>query len=73
MGIKDLIKKQFIEVIEWPSQDDKTLAWKFPVQQNAINNGAKLTVREGQWALFLNEGKAGDAFPAGAYTLSPIR
>jgi membrane protease subunit (stomatin/prohibitin family) len=70
MSIMDLIKKQFIEIIEWPNQDDKILAWKFPVMQNAINNGAKLTVREGQWALFLNEGKTADSFKAGAYTLT---
>jgi membrane protease subunit (stomatin/prohibitin family) len=64
------LRKQFIEVIDWPSQDDSTIAWKFPVADNEIKNGAQLTVREGQVAVFLNEGQIADVFKPGRHTLS---
>ena len=35
-----------------------------------IQNGASLTVRESQLALFVNEGKVADVFGPGAYTLT---
>jgi membrane protease subunit (stomatin/prohibitin family) len=35
-----------------------------------IQNGAKLTVRDSQLAVFVNEGKIADVFPPGLYTLN---
>lgn len=65
------IKKQFIDVIEWDSQDDDILMWKFPVADNEIQNGATLTVRDGQMAIFVNEGKLADVFDKpGNYVLN---
>jgi membrane protease subunit (stomatin/prohibitin family) len=40
------------------------------MQDHEIQNGAQLTVRESQAALFVNEGKAADAFGPGLYTLN---
>jgi membrane protease subunit (stomatin/prohibitin family) len=40
------------------------------MQDHEIQNGAKLTVRESQAAVFVNEGRAADAFGPGLYTLN---
>lgn len=71
MGIWDKIKNEFIDIIEWtePAQND-ILAYRFPRYQNEIKTGAKLTVREGQTAVFVNEGQIADVFKPGMYTLS---
>lgn len=70
MGIWDRITTQFIEIIEWIDDTHDTLVWRFPVRANEIKNGAKLIVREGQTAIFVNEGKLADVFQPGTYTLS---
>ncbi len=70
MGIWDKITTQFIEIIEWLDDSRDTLVWRFPVRGNEIKNGAKLIVREGQTAIFVNEGKLADVFQPGTYTLS---
>jgi membrane protease subunit (stomatin/prohibitin family) len=64
------LKKQFIDVIEWTEDANGVLAWRFPMADHEIQNGAKLTVRESQAALFVNEGRAADAFAPGLYTLN---
>ena len=40
------------------------------MQDREIQNGGKLTVRDSQMALFVNEGKVADAFSPGLYTLN---
>ena len=62
--------KQFIEVIQWTEAGDSVLAWRFPVQDQEIMTGARLTVRDSQWALFVNEGRIADTFSPGLYRLS---
>ena len=69
MDIGKFLKKQFIDVIEWTEVDDATLAWRYPMADNEIQYGAKLTVRETQRALFVNEGKVADTFGPGLHTL----
>ncbi|KAF4531132.1 hypothetical protein B566_EDAN019162, partial [Ephemera danica] len=61
MALMDFIKKQFIDILEWQEAGDGTLAWRFPMAGNEIQNGASLTVRESQLAMFVNEGKTADA------------
>ena len=70
MALMDFIKKQFIEILEWTEDGDEVLAWRFPMQDREIMNGGSLTVRESQFAIFVNEGKLADAFGPGRYTLS---
>jgi membrane protease subunit (stomatin/prohibitin family) len=70
MALMDFIKKQFIDVIQWTESSDGTLAWRFPMRDMEIQNGAVLVVRESQMALFVNEGKAADVFGPGTHTLS---
>jgi membrane protease subunit (stomatin/prohibitin family) len=64
----DFFKKQLVDVIEWLEQPGQ-LAWRVPFVDQEIQNGAQLTVREGQIAAFLNEGKLADVFGPGLHTL----
>lgn len=70
MGLWDRITSQFIEIIEFLDDTHDTLLWRFPVRGQEIKNGAKLVVREGQSAIFVNEGKLADVFGPGTYTLT---
>jgi membrane protease subunit (stomatin/prohibitin family) len=56
MGLLDKIKGEFIDIIEWQDSSQDTIVWRFPRYQNEIKMGAKLTVRESQVAVFMNEG-----------------
>ena len=70
MGLLDKLRAEFIDIVEWtePSNND-ILCYRFPRYQNEIKNGAKLTVREGQAAVFVSEGQVADVFQPGMYTL----
>ncbi|WP_295377819.1 SPFH domain-containing protein [uncultured Pseudacidovorax sp.] len=70
MALMDFIKKQFIDVIQWTEEGDGTLAWRFPMAGMEIQNGASLTVRESQMAVFVNEGTVADVFGPGMYKLT---
>jgi len=70
MGIGSFIKKQFIDIIQWTETGDGTLAWRFPMAEMEIQNGASLTVRESQMAVFVNEGQVADVFGPGMYKLT---
>jgi len=70
MSLRDFLSKQFIDVIEWVEPEDGILAYQYPMQDREIQNGGKLTVRESQAAVFVNEGKVADAFMPGLYTLT---
>lgn len=70
MALMDFIKKQFIDILQWTEEGDGTLAWRFPMQEMEIQNGASLTVRDSQLALFVNEGTVADAFGPGMYKLT---
>ncbi|HWB87244.1 MAG TPA: SPFH domain-containing protein [Bryobacteraceae bacterium] len=62
--------KQFIDVIQWTESGDNVLAWRFPMEDQEIQTGAKLTVRDSQLAVFVNEGQIADVFQPGLHTLS---
>ena len=69
MGLMDRLRGELIDIIEWTDGDRGTLAWKFPRHQNEIKTGAKLVVREGQAAVFVDQGRIADVFEPGTYTL----
>jgi membrane protease subunit (stomatin/prohibitin family) len=73
MGLFDKIKEklshEFIDIIEWLDYSDDTICHRFERYQNEIKNGAKLIVREGQTAVFINQGQLADVFEPGTYTL----
>jgi membrane protease subunit (stomatin/prohibitin family) len=70
MSLRDFIAKQWIDVIDWTEPEEGVLAYRFPMQDREIQNGGKLTVRDSQYAVFVNEGKVADAFGPGLYTLN---
>jgi membrane protease subunit (stomatin/prohibitin family) len=70
MGLGSFIKKQFIDVLQWNEDQEGVLAWRFPMQDFEIQNGAALTVRESQMAVFVNEGKIADVFGPGNHKLT---
>src|SRR5262245_46703751 len=70
MALWDKLKQELIDIIEWLDDSNDTLAYRFERYQNEIKYGAKLVVREGQMAAFVNEGKLADVFKPGTYTLT---
>jgi len=70
VALKDFILKQFIDVIHWTEDEEGVLSYRFPMRDMEIQNGAQLTVRESQMAVFVNEGRAADAFGPGLHKLS---
>ncbi|GAA4518630.1 SPFH domain-containing protein [Nonomuraea ferruginea] len=69
MAFLDMIRGEFIDIIEWLDDSRDTIVWRFPRHDNEIKMGAKLVVRESQVAVFVNEGHIADAFPPGTFTL----
>ena len=70
MGLFDKLKNEFIDIIDWTDNTNDTIVYKFPRFQNEIKMGAKLTVRESQVAVFMNEGAIADVFQPGMHELS---
>ena len=69
MGIFDFLTGEFIDVIHWTDDTSDTLVWRFEREDHEIKYGAKLTVREGQAAVFVHEGQLADVFTPGLYML----
>ncbi len=69
MGILDFLSGQFIDVIHWTDDTQDTMVWRFEREGHEIKYGAKLTVREGQAAVFVHEGQLADVFKPGLYML----
>ncbi|MGL5009454.1 MAG: SPFH domain-containing protein [Paracoccaceae bacterium] len=65
----DFLKGEFIDVISWLDDTRDTMVWRFERRGQAIKYGAKLTVREGQAAVFIHEGQLADVFGPGLYML----
>ena len=69
----DLWKKltaELVDIVEWLDDSNNTLVHRFERYNNEIKYGAKLVVREGQMAAFINEGKLADVYTPGTYTLT---
>jgi len=69
MGIFDFLTGEFIDVIHWVDDTSDTMVWRFEREGHEIKYGAKLTVREGQSAVFIHEGQLADVFTPGLYML----
>jgi membrane protease subunit (stomatin/prohibitin family) len=70
MSLRDFLAKQFVDVIQWNEPEEGILAYRHPMMDMEIQTGAKLTVRESQMAVFVNEGRIADVFSPGLYTLN---
>jgi len=69
MSILDFLTGEFIDIIAWTDDTRDTMVYRFPRYDHAIKYGAKLTVREGQAAVFVHEGQIADVFKPGMYQL----
>ncbi len=70
MGLWDKLKNELIDIIEFLDDSNNTLVHRFDRYQNEIKNGAQLTVRPGQVAVFINEGEVADVFQPGMHKLT---
>src|SRR3954468_10508311 len=70
MSFFSKLMNEFVDIIEWVDTGMESIVWKFPRYQDEIKNGAKLTVRESQTAVFMNEGVIADIYKPGMYTLT---
>ncbi|WP_216656434.1 SPFH domain-containing protein [Nocardioides marmotae] len=70
MGFMDKVRGQFIDIVEFLDDSRDTIVWRFPRQGNEIKMGAQLVVREGQVAVFVDEGQVADVFTPGTYELT---
>ena len=68
--LKSHAKAQFLDVIQWMEDDRETVVYRYPVFNQAIQDGGKLVVRPGQSAVFVNEGQASEAFGPGTYEIN---
>jgi membrane protease subunit (stomatin/prohibitin family) len=69
MSIWDKVRGELIDIVQWIDDTNDTMVYRFERYNNQIKFGAQLTVREGQAAVFVNEGKIADIFQPGMYTL----
>ncbi len=70
MALWDKLMGELVDIVEWLDDTNDTLAYRFERYQNEIKYGAKLVVREGQVAVFINEGKLADVFKPGTHELT---
>ncbi|MBJ6611294.1 MAG: SPFH domain-containing protein [Candidatus Thiothrix moscowensis] len=69
MGLWDKLMGEFVDIIEWTDDSSDTMVYRFERHGNEIKYGAKLTVRESQVAIFVNEGEVADVLSPGLYVL----
>jgi membrane protease subunit (stomatin/prohibitin family) len=70
MGFVNKLRAEFVDIVEWVDDNRNTLVWRFPRYQNEIKNGARLIVRPGQLAVFVDRGRLADVFQPGNYELT---
>ena len=69
MGLVSKLRGELVDIVEWIDDTRNTLVWRFPRYQNEIKNGARLVVRPGQSAIFVDQGRVADVFQPGTYEL----
>jgi membrane protease subunit (stomatin/prohibitin family) len=70
MALRDFVRGELIEIIDWTDDSRDTLSYRFPDDDKEIKNGAQLIVRESQVAQFVYLGQFGDRFGPGKYRLT---
>lgn len=72
MGLWDIVKDQFLDVIEFEDKSNKLVVIKFLRESgnNELKQGSKVIVRESQCAVFLKGGQLADILSPGTYTLN---
>jgi membrane protease subunit (stomatin/prohibitin family) len=69
MPLRDFIQGELIDIVEWLESSTDAMAWRFDRPDNELKNGAKLIVRPGQVALFVEQGTVADVFQPGSHEL----
>ncbi|MDX2016209.1 MAG: SPFH domain-containing protein [Planctomycetota bacterium] len=69
MDIWSRLKTELIDIVQYLDDTNNTMVYRFERFNNEIKYGAKLVVREGQAACFVNEGQLADVFTPGTHTL----
>lgn len=71
MGLLDIVKDQFLDVIEFEDTSSKLVVAKYQRESgnNELKQGSKVIVREGQTVVFLKGGTIADILPPGTYSL----
>lgn len=72
MGFWDIVKDQFLDVIEYEDESHKLIVTKFRRESgnDELKQGSKVIVRESQCAVFLKNGQLADILPPGTYFLN---
>jgi membrane protease subunit (stomatin/prohibitin family) len=70
MTLREMIQSEFIDVIEWLEDSPDAMVWRFARSHNEIKNGAQLIVRQGQVAVFVDQGTVADVFEPGRHELA---
>ena len=72
MGLFDIVKDQFLDVIEFEDVSNKLIVLKYQRESgnNELKQGSKVIVREGQCAVFLKGGQLADILSPGTHTLT---
>lgn len=70
MGFVEKLRGELVDIVEWVDDTRNTLVWRFPRYQNEMKNGARLVVRPGQSAVFVDRGRIADVFQPGTYQLT---
>lgn len=68
--LKQKAFSKILNMIEWTDDSPGTMIWRFPRYREKIRNGARLTVREAQVAVLVNEGQFADVYQPGRYRLT---
>jgi len=69
MGFVEKLRGEVVDIVEWIDDSRNTVVWRFPRYHNQIKNGARLIVRPGQSAVFVEQGRVADVFGPGTYEL----
>lgn len=72
MEFWDMVKDQFLDVIEFEDKSNKLVVAKFRRESgnDELKQGSKVIVRESQCAVFLKGGQLADILPPGTYSLN---
>lgn len=72
MGFWDIVKDQFLDVIEFEDKSNKLIITKFrrESENDELKQGSKVIVRESQCAVFLKGGQLADILLPGTYSLN---
>ena len=71
MGFWDIVKDQFLDVIEYEDKSNKLIVTKFRRESgnDELKQGSKVIVRESQCAVFLKGGQIAEILSPGTYSL----